>query len=139
MSYYPIELDRERNFRLGMKAINKIEKHFKKPIMEIKGIQNGTLTIDEYAILFHAGLMHEDKELTPAKVIDLVDEYSTIGKVSKVFWAAFNEEFKTGSEEEEKTELLIKLKAMLEGELITEEEILTIVNGDCEEEEAKNE
>ena len=138
MSYYPIELDKERAFRFGMKAINKIEKHFKKPVMKIEGMQNGTLTMDEYAILFHAGLMHEDKELTPNKIMDLIDEHSTVGKVSKVFWAAFNEEFKTGSEGEEKVELLLKLEAMLESELITKEEILTVVNGEGEKEE-KNE
>lgn len=135
MSYYPIELDKERSFRFGMKAINKIEKHFKKPIMKIEGMQNGTLTMDEYAILFHAGLMHEDEDLTPAKVIDIVDEYSTVGKVSKEFWTAFNEEFKTGAEGEEKAELLIKLKTMLDSEEVTKEEILEVIN----EEAAKNE
>lgn len=104
MSYYPIELDKERTFRFGMKAIDRIEKKFKKPIMKIEGMQDGTLTMQEYATLFHAGLMHEDKDLTPDKVMDLIDEYSTLGKVSKVFWAAFNEEFKTGDEKEDEEE-----------------------------------
>jgi len=101
MSYYPIQLDKERTFKFGMKAIDRIEKKFKKPIMKIEGIENGTLSMQEYATLFHAGLMHEDKDLTPDKVLDLVDEYSTLGKVTKVFWAAFNEEFKTGDKEDE--------------------------------------
>lgn len=105
MSYYPIELDKERSFKFGMKAIDKIEKKFKKSIMKIEGMKDGTLTMQEYATLFHAGLMHEDKDLTPDKVMDLIDEYSTLGKVSKVFWDAFNEEFKIGDEEEtEETE-----------------------------------
>ena len=138
MSYYPIELDKERTFRFGMKAINKIEKHFKKPIMKIEGVQNGTLAMDEYAILFHAGLMHEDKDLTPAKVMDLIDEHSTLGKVSKVFWSAFNEEFKTGAEGEEKAELLTKLKAMLDSGEVNKEEIYEVVNGEGIE-EGKNE
>lgn len=104
MSYYPIELDKERTFRFGMKAIDRIEKRFKKPIMEIEGMKNGTFTMQEYAALFHAGLMHEDKELTPDKVMDLIDEHSTLGKVSKVFWASFNEEFKMGDEKENEEE-----------------------------------
>lgn len=104
MSYHPIQLDKERTFRFGMKAINKVEKHFKKPIMKVEGMQDGTLSAEDYAVLFHAGLMHEDKDLTPSKVLELIDEYSTLGKVSKVFWAAFNEEFKLGDEEETEDE-----------------------------------
>lgn len=138
MSYYPIELDKERTFRFGMKAINKLEKHFKKPIMKIEGMQDGTLTMDEYAILFHAGLMHEDEELTPGRVMDLIDKHSSVGKVSKVFWSAFNEEFKTGAEGEEKAELLIKLKVMLDSGEVNKEEIYAVVNGEGIE-EAKNE
>ncbi|HHV42728.1 MAG TPA: hypothetical protein GXX72_07815 [Clostridiaceae bacterium] len=138
MSYHPIQLDKERSFRFGMKAINRVEKHFKKPILKIAGMQDGTLSMDEYAVLFHAGLMHEDKDLTPAKVMDLVDEYSTLGKVSKEFWAAFNEEFSTGDEEEEKLEVLVKLKTMLDGGMIEKDEVLAIIDGEVEI-EVKNE
>lgn len=126
MSYYPIELDKERSFKFGMKAIDRIEKKFKKPITSI---QMGELTMQDYAVLFHAGLIHEDKELTPDEVMNLVDEYSTMGKVSKVMWEAFNESLKTGDEEEEKLEILIKLKAMLDGGLIEKEEVYAVIDG----------
>lgn len=137
MSYFPIELDKERSFKFGMKAIDKIEKKFKKPIMAIEGMQNGTLTMQEYAFLFHAGLMHEDKDLTPEKVMDLIDEYSTVGKVSHVFWTAFNENFKTGHEEEEKAEVLVKLNTLVKTGEVTKEEIDEILN--MKEDEVKNE
>lgn len=129
MSYYPIELDKERTFKFGMKAIDRIEKKFKKPIT---AIHMEELTMQDYAVLFHAGLMHEDKDLTPDKTMDLIDEHSTIGQASKIMWEAFNESLKTGDEEEEKLEILIKLKAMLDGGIITKEEAIAVVNGEME-------
>lgn len=83
MSQYQITLDKEREFRYGMRAIDYIEKHklFKKPIAKID-MEN--LTMDETAVVLLAGLRHEDKELTTDKVIDLVDEHSSYGAVVKV-------------------------------------------------------
>jgi len=94
MSYYPIELDKTRNFKYGMRAIDLIEKKYGKPIMEIDGINNGMLTMEDYATLIWAGLSHEDKELTIEKVMDLVDEHSSIAEVSKIMWNALNDVFK---------------------------------------------
>lgn len=104
MSYYPIELDKTRNFKFGMKAIDLIEKKYKKPIMEIEGIINGIMTMEDYATLIWAGLVHEDDKLTPEKVMDLVDEYSNIREVSKVMWEALNDVFKVDDEEVETEE-----------------------------------
>ena len=47
MSYYPIKLDKVRNFRYGMKAIDLIEKTYGKPIMEIDGISDGKITMED--------------------------------------------------------------------------------------------
>jgi len=93
MSYYPIKLDKIRNLKYGMRAIDLIEKKFGCPIMKIKGIEDGTLTMKEYATFIWAGLVHEDKELTPDKVMDLIDEYSSITKVTQDMWKALNEVF----------------------------------------------
>lgn len=97
--YYPIKLDKVRNFRYGMKAISLIEESFGKPIMDIEGIENGRMTMKDYAILIWAGLVHEDNELTPEKVMDLVDEHSSIAEVSKVMWKALNDVFMTDEAE----------------------------------------
>ena len=82
-----------RNFRFGMKAINLIEKKFGKPIMEISGIRDGGLTMEEYATVMWAGLEHEDPDLTPEKVMDLVDDYSSVPEASKIMWDALNSAF----------------------------------------------
>ena len=94
MSYYPIQLDKSRNFRYGMKAISLIEKKFKKSIMQIEGIQNGALlSMNDYATIMWAGLVHEDNKLTPERVMDLVDEYSNLREASQIMWEALNDAF----------------------------------------------
>jgi len=103
MSYYPITLDKERQLKYGMRAIDLIEKKFKKPIMKIEGMQDGNLTMVEYSILIWAGLVHEDRSLTPDKVMDLIDEHSSLKIISNEMWTAFNEVFKDEAVEEEET------------------------------------
>ena len=51
MSYYPIELDRERTFKYDMIAIDRIEKKFGKSVMQIEGLSNGTLSMKDYATI----------------------------------------------------------------------------------------
>lgn len=80
MSYYPIKLDKIRNFKYGMKAISLIEKNFKKPIAKV---DMSNLTMEDAATIIWAGLQHEDKELTPDKVMDLIDDYSNLPTVMK--------------------------------------------------------
>ena len=106
MSYYPIQLDKSRNLKYGMRAIDLIEKKFKKPVMKIESLQDGSLTMNEYATLIWAGLVHEDRDLTPEKVMDLIDKYSSIAIVSKEMWTAFNGVFASDEEvaKEEKNE-----------------------------------
>lgn len=98
--FYPIKLDKMRNLRYGMKAISLIEETLGKPVMQIEGIDNGGLTMHAYAVLIWAGLVHEDKDLTPDKVIDLVDEYSSIKTVTEEMWKAFNGAFKSNEGKE---------------------------------------
>lgn len=97
MSYYPIQLDKVRNFRYGMKAISLIEKKFKKPISKID-MEN--LTMEEAAIMIWAGLQHEDRDLTPDKVMDLVDEHSNLQTVIETMGEAFQGAFGTGGDSE---------------------------------------
>lgn len=97
MSYYPIELDKTRNFRYGMKAISLIEKKLKKPMSKID-LDNGTM--EETATMIWAGLHHEDKSLTVDKVMDLVDEHSNLVTVAEAMGKAMAEAF--GGDEEPK-------------------------------------
>lgn len=90
MSYYPIKLDKVRNLRYGMKAISLIEKKLKKPISKID-MEN--LTMEDAAVMIWAGLQHEDKELTPDKVMDLIDDYSDITTALQAMSNAFESAF----------------------------------------------
>lgn len=97
--YTPIQLDKVRNFRYGMKAISRIEKKLKQPIVKVD-LDN--LTMEDTATIIWAGLAHEDSNLTPDKVMDLVDEYSNVGKVVEVMGKALQESFSDNGETNEK-------------------------------------
>lgn len=99
--YTPIELDKTRNFRYGMKAMSYIEKKLKKPIAKID-LDN--LTMEDTAIVICAGLMHEDKKLTPDKVMDLVDEKGNFLEVINAMGKAFNDAFGVEEAIEEKND-----------------------------------
>jgi hypothetical protein len=100
--FYPIKLDKERNLRYGMKAIDLIEKKFGKPVMQIQGMQDGNMTMDAYATVIWAGLVHEDPDLTPEKVMDLVDGFSSLPAVTVKMWEALNAAFGAGAEDVQK-------------------------------------
>lgn len=95
--YYPIQLDKARNFRYGMKAISLIEKKFKKPVSQI---DMDNLTMEDTATIIWAGLQHEDKDLTPDKVMDLIDQYSNINSVLEAMSEAFQGAFGKNEESE---------------------------------------
>ena len=98
MGFTQIKLDKMRNLRYGMKAISLVEKKFKKPINKI---DMDSLTMEEAAVLIWAGLTHEDKNITPDKVMDLVDDYSNVPEVMRLMTEAMNESFGIGAAEEE--------------------------------------
>lgn len=86
--FYPIKLDKMRNFKFGMKALALAERKLKKPLSKI---DMNSLSIDDMATLIWAGLAHEDRNLTPDKVMDLVDDYSNLGAVMIELEKAFSE------------------------------------------------
>jgi hypothetical protein len=73
-----------------MRAIKTIEDLTGKPIGKID-FEN--MTMNDFSIVVYSGLSHEDKELTPDKVIDLIDEYSDIQTVAKIMSKAMTEAF----------------------------------------------
>lgn len=95
--YFPIELDKTRNFKYGMRAISLVEKKFKKPISKV---EMDSLTMEEMATIIWAGLVHEDKNLTVDRVMDLIDEHSSATKVFVSAGEALNKAF-NGEEPEE--------------------------------------
>lgn len=97
--YTPIQLDKSRNMRLGMKAISLIEKKLK---CSISKLDTENMTMEEMATIIWAGLVHEDKELTVDKVMDLIDDYSSITKAMQAVGEAMNQSF--GTSEVDNTE-----------------------------------
>ena len=76
--YTPVEMDKVRNFRFGMRAVDFIEKKFEKPIAKVD-FEN--MTMEETATVILAGLIHEDKGLTEEKVMDIIDEKGNLEEV----------------------------------------------------------
>ena len=76
--YTPIEMDKVRNFRFGMRAVDFIEKKFEKPISKVN-FEN--MTMRETATVILAGLIHEDNTLTEEKVMDIIDEKGNLEEV----------------------------------------------------------
>lgn len=88
--FYPIELDKTRNLRYGMRALSMAEDQMGKPIMQM---DLNNLTIKEIAILIWCGLVHEDNNLDVDKVMDMIDEYSDLQTVIKTVGKALTEAF----------------------------------------------
>lgn len=89
--YTPIKLDKIRNFRYGMKALHLIEKNLG---VSVNNLDLNDLTMEQCATIMWAGLCHEDKDLTPERVMELVDDHSSlvdaIKDMSKAFEVAFS-------------------------------------------------
>lgn len=89
--YTEYKLDKTRNLRLGMVALNKVKDKLGMSISKI----DFTGDVDFYAVavILWAGMVHEDSELTPDKVMELVDEHSDIPTALKVMGEIMQEAF----------------------------------------------
>lgn len=87
-----IELDRPRNLRYGMNALVKIEEMIGRPISKLD-LDN--ISIKDMRTIIYAGLFHEDKNLSPEKVGELIDEFSDINTVAEKLGEAMTAAFGT--------------------------------------------
>lgn len=88
--YTPIQLDKSRNLRYGMKALSLIEE---KTGCAIANLDLDNMTVKLMATLIWAGLVHEDPALTPDSVMDLIDEHSNLVEISKAIQKAMINSF----------------------------------------------
>lgn len=88
--FTPFELDRPRNLRFSIKAVNLIEKKFNTNFYKI---DYENMTVDQLCIILWAGLTHEDELLTPEKVMDFIDQFSSIAKATAAMNDAFRDSF----------------------------------------------
>ena len=94
--YVPIKLDKMRNLRIAIKAIKIIEEELNIPISKIDFENIG---MKELNIMLYAGLIHEDKELTIEKVLDIMDEFGKITEISNAIGKAIEISFGTNNME----------------------------------------
>ena len=89
-AYITVQLDKMRNLRYGMRALETIEELTGNAIGKLD-LQN--LKMKDLKCIVYAGLVHEDKELTPDKVVELIDEYSDIQSIADSVGKAMTEAF----------------------------------------------
>lgn len=81
-----IELEKARNLRYGINALVKIEELTGRPITKLD-LDN--ISMKDLRTILYAGLCHEDNSLTPEKVGELIDEYSTVDEMANKLGEAF--------------------------------------------------
>ncbi|MEA1961281.1 MAG: hypothetical protein U9N81_08445 [Bacillota bacterium] len=91
-----IELDRPRTLRYGMNALVKIEELTGKAISKLD-LEN--ISIKDLRTIVYAGLFHEDKNLTPETVAELIDEHSELYIVATKLGEAMTMAFGSGNAE----------------------------------------
>ena len=89
--FVTLELDKIRKLRYGMNALIIIEDLLGRSFIELQ--ENKSFSLKDFRTIIYAGLSHEDKDLTPQLVGDLIDEYSTFEIVSKKMEEAFSAAF----------------------------------------------
>lgn len=89
-AFIPYELDKVRNLRYGMVALALFEDTTGK---EMLSLDFSKVAIKDLGALIFVGLYHEDKELTPQKVMELIDEHSSIEEAAELMGRAIDEAF----------------------------------------------
>ena len=85
-----LELDKPRSLRFGLNALVRVEEMIGKPISKLD-LDN--ISVKDMRTIIYAGLFHEDKNLTPERVGELIDDYSDINTVAEKLGEAMTEAF----------------------------------------------
>ena len=81
-----IELDKPRTLRYGINAMIVVEDMVGVPITKL---DLESISMKDLRSIMYAGLVHEDKSLTPESVGGLIDEYSNIEIMAEKLGEAF--------------------------------------------------
>lgn len=85
-----IQLDKPRNLRYGMRAIARLEDALG---VKISKLDLNDIGINDLAVFLWAGLSHEDPNLTPSIVMDLIDEHMSIKEATEILGKAIEVSF----------------------------------------------
>lgn len=85
-----LELDKPRGLRFGLNALVRVEEMIGKPISKLD-LDN--ISVKDMRTIIYAGLYHEDKNLTPERVGELIDDFSDINTVAEKLGEAMTEAF----------------------------------------------
>jgi hypothetical protein len=96
----PIVLDKPRNLRFGMEAMIAIEDETGRCFPEVYrdllvGAKTGKFSIKDFRNLIWAGLKHEDENLTPKQVSEILDNSDfedLLGKIAQAVEGAIGEQ-----------------------------------------------
>lgn len=76
--YVTVELDKPRRLRYGINALCMIEDMLGKPLTKL---DTDRMSIKDIRTVLYCGLAGDDKDLTPEKVGDLIDEHSNLEEI----------------------------------------------------------
>jgi L-fucose isomerase-like protein len=88
--FVAVQLDKSRNLRYGMEAIDNVEEMLG---IAINKLDMEELTMRQAATLIWAGLVHEDNSLTVKQVMKLIDEYGDLQDVLQKMTDALDKGF----------------------------------------------
>ena len=95
----PIVLDKPRNLRFGMEAMIAIEDEtgrcFPRSIATLVGAKTGKFSMKDFRNLIWAGLKHEDENLTPKQVSEILDNSDfedLLGRIAQAVEGAIGEQ-----------------------------------------------
>ena len=93
---FPVMIDKQRHLRYGLVAISMIEDELDKAITQL---DLANLRTREQAVVIWAGLYHEDKELSPMQILEMIDEHeASYAEIMAVVGEAIGEAFDVNDE-----------------------------------------
>lgn len=92
-----VQLDKPRKLRFGVNALITVEEMTGKSITEFNF---NSISMKDIRTIIYAGLVHEDKDLTPEIVGNLIDEYSSVTEISEALGKAMDNTYGKAKETE---------------------------------------
>jgi hypothetical protein len=105
----PVMLDKQRNLRFGFRAMMAIEERTGRGFLEVaRECVSNNPKISTLCDMLWAGFIHEDSELTPEKVADLLDEKDNVSEFIGVVGQAIEMALKEKNDDKKKLGNLFK-------------------------------